>query len=1012
MRWGLLLIWILSNMLAAGQQLLFENYASDQGLSQNSCYTIAQDADGFMWFGTQDGLNRYDGKQFKIYLPQTEIGKKLPSNYISSLFFDTTHNLLWVGTIRGICIYHAERDSLVKTTELFPYAHILDSISVRKIISFKENEYWVVTFNRGLVQLNTAKGTVTSYFNDPVNQSKVNSIAMHDGKLFVAALQQLFYLVPQTNTNRYQLQPLLSHYKFPEIRELFSYHDDLWIGTLAGGCLTVRDPINEKSEVKSFAYASGGIGCFVTDANDNLWIGTRGSGIVQYNPFTQVVQAAAHNRYDSRSPGKNFVLSLYKDRQGLIWCGLSGGGVAKFDPLKFQFQTISNEPVNNFSLPDNMVFDVFKSRSGTYYVGTQNKGLAEWNKINNKFTVYSESSRFGSINNIIYDMTEDANNNLWVASWGGLMQLDQRTKRLTYNAGDDPLISQKLYGICLIKSGDSLFMTGDNGPVFFSLKEKKWKPCKPNIMKTNAYIGRYIYEDDKRVLWICTVGAGLIRYDYEKDSFSIVQDVKKYSIYTRHLLADNNHFWIAADNGVLVFDRNKQQVIKHITLNSANASNVCYAIQKDKKGYFWVSSNMGLYRINPDNYSIQNYDLGNGLSFLEYNTACTLKEEDGTLVFGGVGGITQFNPTLLKENNFSPAPLITSITINDTSLHPGMALSRLKQLSLRHHENFITIFFAVNNFSNQNKNQFAYRLQGLKGSSSEWTYCGNRNFANYTSLPPGEYVFQLRSANSDNKWSSAVTSLSFVINPPWWQTWWFRTAFVVAVAGIITWLVRRRIGTIRHEAELKHRIAETEMMALRAQMNPHFIFNCINSIDALIQSNDKYHATVYLNKFARLIRNILDSSKQNMIPLAKDVDTLKLYIELEQLRNENKFIAEIKADDSLMQMDYKVPALIIQPYIENAILHGLRNRPDNNGKLEVSISRQNGHLEYIVEDNGVGRNAQSNSLKKEKQSYGLQITSDRVKLFNNEPNASVEITDLTNNGEPAGTRVKVFLKIR
>lgn len=1012
MRGGLLLILSFIYSVASGQQLLFENYASDQGLSQNSCYTIAQDGDGFMWFGTQDGLNRYDGKQFKIYLPQNKIGSKLPSNYVSSLYYDSSKKLLWIGTIRGICIYHSLRDSLVKTTELFPEARLLDSISVRKIISFKENEYWIVTFNRGLVHLNTARNTVSSYFNDSINQSKVNSIVMHDGKLIVAALQQLYYLVPQTNTNQYQLQPLLTQYRFPEIRELFSYHDDLWIGTLAGGCLTVRDPVNVTSEVKTFEKASGGIGCFATDANDNLWIGTRGSGILHYNPFTQVTQTAEHNRYDTRSPGKNFVLSLFRDRQGLIWCGLSGGGVAKFDPLKYQFQTISNEPVKASSLPDNMVFDIFKSADGSYYVGTQNKGLAKWDRTRNDFLVYSGSSKFGSINNIIYDMTEDKQGNLWVASWGGLMQLNHQTKKLSYNAGDDPLISQKLYSICLIKSGDSLFLTGDNGPVFFSLKEKKWKPCRPNIMKANAYIGRYIYEDEQQVLWICTVGAGLVRYDYRNDSFNVIQEVKKYSIYTRHLLAENNLFWIAADNGVVIYDRKKQAVIRHISLNSSNASNVCYAIQKDKKGYFWVSSNTGLYRINPDNYAVQNYDLGNGLSFLEYNTACTLKEDDGTLIFGGVGGITQFNPTLLKENTFSPAPLLTAITINDSIIQPGSSLSRLNQLTLNHNENFVTLYFAVTNFSNQNKNQFAYRLSGLQGNNSDWVYCGNRNFANYTSLPPGEYVFELKSANSDNKWSDSITKLSITIEPPWWQTWWFRLGLGLAVAGIITLLVRRRIGLIRHEAELKHRIAETEMMALRAQMNPHFIFNCINSIDALIQSNDKYHATVYLNKFARLIRNILDSSKQSMIPLAKDVDTLKLYIELEQLRNENKFTAEIKTDEDLLQMDYKVPALIIQPYIENAILHGLRRRTDNDGKLEVSISRQNGHLEYIVEDNGVGRHAQPNSLKIEKQSYGLQITSDRVKLFNNESNASVEITDLSENGKPTGTRVKVLLKIR
>ena len=166
----------------------------------------------------------------------------------------------------------------------------------------------------------------------------------------------------------------------------------------------------------------------------------------------------------------------------------------------------------------------------------------------------------------------------------------------------------------------------------------------------------------------------------------------------------------------------------------------------------------------------------------------------------------------------------------------------------------------------------------------------------------------------------------------------------------------RRIKTIRHEAELKQKIAETEMMALRAQMNPHFIFNCINSIDALIQSNDKYNATVYLNKFAKLIRNILDSSKQNTVTLAKDLNTLQLYIELEQLRNENKFIAKINADEELIREDYKVPPLIIQPFVENAILHGIRYRKGNDGMLSISVTKLNSHLQYIIEDNGVGRN--------------------------------------------------------
>jgi sensor histidine kinase YesM len=194
-------------------------------------------------------------------------------------------------------------------------------------------------------------------------------------------------------------------------------------------------------------------------------------------------------------------------------------------------------------------------------------------------------------------------------------------------------------------------------------------------------------------------------------------------------------------------------------------------------------------------------------------------------------------------------------------------------------------------------------------------------------------------------------------------------------------------------------------------MNPHFIFNCINSIDALIQSNDKYYATVYLNKFAKLLRNILDSSKQNTVSLSKDLETLQLYIELEKFRNENKFTADIKSDNELLQDDYKVPPLIVQPFVENAILHGLRYRNDNDGRLTISVSKQLNYIQYIIEDNGVGRNTNNKQTQKDKTSYGITMSRERIRLFNNEEKASVKIIDLVRTGKPVGTRVEVSLKI-
>ncbi len=248
----------------------------------------------------------------------------------------------------------------------------------------------------------------------------------------------------------------------------------------------------------------------------------------------------------------------------------------------------------------------------------------------------------------------------------------------------------------------------------------------------------------------------------------------------------------------------------------------------------------------------------------------------------------------------------------------------------------------------------------------------------------------------------------------------FYTSRHVQLLSTIAALMATKIKSIEAESSLQssrfeilsinEQLSKARLEALQCQMNPHFIFNCINSIDALIQSDDKYYATVYLNKFAKLIRNILDSSRQNTVTVSKDLETLKLYIELEQFRNENKFTADIRADEELLQDDYQIPPLIIQPFVENAILHGLRYRYGDGGKLWVTANKKGAFLEYVIQDNGIGRNGIQSRLK-EHSSCGIDMSTDRVKLFNREETASVKIIDLFHNNQPVGTKVQILLKI-
>ena len=958
------------------QPLLFENYSSEQGLSQNSCYSIAQDADGFMWFGTQDGLNRFDGKQFKVFLPQTVEGKILPSNHITSLYFDNHENLLWIGTPEGLCLYHPRKDSLVAIDEIFSFASVLKQIPIKKITSFKAGEYWIVTTSRGLLYLNTQKQILLSFFDGPSDKNQVSDIIFHEGKIIVSLYHRLYILHPQERT--FGSERLLEGFSFPEIKELHSYRGSLWIGTLTGGCFYIEEPIMQLSNVKHFETGAGGIGCFVADSTGNLWIGTRGNGIVQYNPVTKAIITAVHNQYDDRSPGKNFVLSLFKDRQGIVWCGLSGAGIAKYDPLKYQFHSIRSEATQPGSLPDDMVFDIFKSRDGNYFAGTQNKGLLEWNGKANEFISYPATASFGASFNTIYDITEDEQNNLWIASWGGLIQLNRNSKEIIYHTGSGLPAFQKFYSITKLRNADSLFLTGENGSVFFSLKDYKWKSVSDNIFQHSLFIGRYVYEDESDILWIGTAGSGLIKYDYRHQHFEIIEQVKNISLYVRHLFSDELHYWLATDNGVVVYDPVNKRIVKHILPTVPGVSKVCYAIQKDNEGFFWVSTNTGLYKINPETYSVEkNYDLGNGLSFLEYNTACALRDEDDIMMFGGVGGITQFNPTLLKENTFSPAPLITGIYVNDV---PVPLPSDTTFISLNHQQNFLTLYFAVTNFSNHANNQFAYRLKGL---TENWTYRGNQNFSTYTSLPSGDYVFELRSANSDGKWSNAITMLAITIHPPWWQTWWFTIAVALILTGVIYYFIRRRINVIHQEADIKQQLAELEIKGLHAQMNPHFIFNCLNSIKEMILEDQKQYASRYLSKFAQLIRTNLEQSRQTFITVKQCIDHLQQYLEMEKIRFED-FSYSIHIDDDLDVDAVHMPPMLLQPLVENAIWHGLHNK-DYEKKLDIRFVRKDGQLICEIEDNGIGyllSLKNKSGLQPVHRSVGIANIYERLELMN------------------------------
>lgn len=327
---------------------------------------------------------------------------------------------------------------------------------------------------------------------------------------------------------------------------------------------------------------------------------------------------------------------------------------------------------------------------------------------------------------------------------------------------------------------------------------------------------------------------------------------------------------------------------------------------------------------------------------------------DSLLLFATNKGLGQIHIKQAFNEGVTIPVYIENLTINSVKCNYDSSLT------LDYNQNFIQITYKGINVKSEGKILYKYRLEGL---DSSWTY-SNNTFVQFTTLPPGNYRFVVYALNSDGQISSNPAIIKFGINPPFYKTWWFNLGLVILIFSLTYLFYKQRIKSIQQQekekAEFSRKISESELKALRAQMNPHFMFNAINSIQNFVLKNDSKSAQKYLTKFARLIRSVLENSKYELVWLNKEVEALELYVELEALRSSFSFDYEIVLEDSLSAENLFIPPMIIQPYIENAILHGITPLSDRKGLLTIKFSKEGSVLKCIIDDNGIGRKSKRN----------------------------------------------------
>jgi len=1001
---------------------IFRNFDNSNGLISNAVFSLTQDTAGFIWIGTRHGLQRYDGVRF-VSFPDSRLAPNgtmsvshlRPDHSNSRVFYNQDSTRIRVR-------YKGKKEATdIRAEEQF---------NKKNARSFRENngsvwllQDWSSIPARATDQIRTG----TAIIQDPAEQLPGFAFMIHDLKqqcYWIYGVSQGLLLfdertgrveVPRKGMKQNEFfgviadDPLLVHeitldsrgyLWLPGWADLLYRYDTR---TQAVKTFSVNNVIRQQDHSRS---ASGWFGDILEDDHRNLWLATAYAGLLRFNYDTEQFS------YIKSLPGNSYSLqyniecaALFQDREQNIWIG-TDKGLSFFNPYRPGFSALRYDPHAVATSPEFEISSGTITRSDHLMMSTLGGGI----------NIYDSNERFlkrmlfdTKDENLVWSVCTGADGITWAGCQRGIVHMISRDQQLIKTLKPPELEGHTVRAIETDAGGDFYLGMQQGRIVKWEKATERFIPFENDRQVGHrAGIVLNIFKDNERSLWAGCVN-GLVEYD--------VQTYKRIGIYRPDGFAyspchgiirfNDSLLVVGMENaGLQFFNERSRTFVQLAFSNQLNKSSV-YAVRMDDQKNLWFTTDFGVTEFDPSNGDIITSYPAREIIRSPFQLPKFIAGANGKLFTASSTEIIGFDPAIMKRQaERQPSLVITGLQVSGTPVFIDSLIANSLPVRLDYDQNFINIEFANLQFGNLTADHYYYRMNGV---DRDWVDGGARGTAEYTNLPPGNYLFEVTTGNP--AMALQKTSIGISIKHPFWTAWWFRSISVLALLAAGAAIVKWYIGNIRREADLKQQIAQTEMMALRAQMNPHFIFNCLNSIDAMIQSNNKHDATVYLGKFARLIRNILDSSRQSTIAFSKDIETLRLYIDLERFRMANNFDVEIRIDDTLNSEDIKVPPLIIQPYVENAIQHGLRNLESGPGKLTIDIFRENGKLVYVIEDNGVGRAASAAPGRKHR-SYGLEMSLDRVRSFNRAEDWPVQIVDLEHDGKPAGTRVQVTLIIK
>ncbi|MBC6111279.1 two-component regulator propeller domain-containing protein [Pedobacter fastidiosus] len=996
----IILIFSIGNCFA--QNLKFKHIGIENGLSNSTIECIFQDYRGFIWFGTRDGLNKYDGNQITVF-KHDKTANSLSDNFIRCIFEDKSHTL-WIGTSDGLNKFNSEKNN-------FTSYKAKEKTSDNTITSINETKkgIWIGTYGGGLNLIDKNKNTFSryTYKSDSKSNRKdyINDVFCDfSGNIWMASdagIQVLNLKTAEAKT--------INGLENYTIRAIKKFNDNsFWLATEESGMIHLETKTNaikiyQHQEKGKNSIGSDLVRAIAFDQQRKLWVGGINGGLDYFDPATENFSHYQNEPGNASSLSQRTVSALFVDKQGNLWVGTHRGGVNLYSPQAEKFKLVRQEPNKN-SLSYNDVRSFCEDYQGNILIGTDGGGLDTYNKLTKTFTHHRynpfDSKSIGA--DAVLDITQTQNGTILVGTWAGglnLMNSDGSFTRFNHNSNANSITSDYVQKTFEDSNKNIWIGTYYGGLNLFNPQTKQFKRIIEGKNGTKI-IGNNIVsinEDQHKNLWIGTDDGGLNCYNLSTQIFThyFISEGKQPDL--RVIFVDSKgNLWIG-QAGLYRFDRTKNKFNLYTT-KAGLGSEFIKGITEDEKGNFWISTSKGLTKFNPQNQSFKKYNTGDGLQGLEFEANAYMKTKNGEMFFGGVNGFNSFFPNDIETNSFVPPVYITEFQIFNQKISPNTDASVLendisytKEIKLDYDQATISFRFAGLNYVSNENNNYAYKLDG---EDKDWISIGNVKQAFYTNLDPGTYTFHVKASNNDNIWNNKGTSLKIIISPPFWATWWFRLG-AIALAIYVAYIAlsfKRRLELRKIEEEKREEIHQTQLQFF-TNISHEFrtpLSLILGPIERLLKEDthdsfQNYYNTIHrnANRLLRLINELMDFRKTASGALKLNVinGNLNLFIdevaeEFSEMATEKNISFTVEKDNlpENIWFDRQVIEKIILNLINNSlkytksggtlklqVLTSLDNfSPTFENQLTVKSDYEaNSYIYFRVIDSGIGISKES-----------------------------------------------------